>query len=72
MNSTATLVTAVGGAIGVIVGAWAVLVRARGEAAKPKLLLHRLWDWIETMALHEEVPRTLAAEIRDEIEGDPK
>ena len=55
-----------------MVGAWAVLVRARGEAAKPKQLLHRLWDWIETMALHEEVPGSLAAEIRDEIKGDPK
>lgn len=70
MDGTTALVTALGGAAAAILGAWALVIKARGEAARPQQLLRRLWDWIEGAALHHDVPPTLAAEIRDEIEGD--
>jgi hypothetical protein len=69
VDTTVTLVGALLGGGAALLSAWALVVKARGEAAKPKQLLHRLWDWIEGNSLHTEVPHTLASEIREEIEG---
>jgi hypothetical protein len=71
VDSTATVITALGGAVGVVLGSWALVVKARGEAARPKQLLRRLWDWVETTSHHHEVPPTLAGEVREELEGSP-
>lgn len=70
MNGTTALIAALGSAVGAVLASWSLVVKARGEAAKPKQLLSRLWDWVVWAELHEDVPPSLAGEIRDEIEGD--
>lgn len=69
MDSTATVITAIGGAVGVVLASWAMVVKARSDAAEPKHLLRRLWDWLEATAHHEQVPHTLAEDIRTELQG---
>ena len=59
-------------AVAAILGSWALVVKARGEAAQPKQLLRRLWDWIVTRGLHIHVPEPLASEVRRELGGDPE
>lgn len=63
MNSE--LVTAAGAATAAILGAWALVVKARGTAAKPLQVLHRLWDWIQYSDLEGVVPPVLAEDVRD-------
>lgn len=68
MDGATALLTAVLGGAAALVTAWALLVRAKGDADNPKQLLRRLWDWLEGTSLHEDVPPTLANEIRKELE----
>lgn len=66
MNSE--LVTAMGAATATILGAWALVVKARGTAAKPLQVLHRLWDWIQYSELEGHVPPVLAEDVRELVD----
>ena len=67
MDKATALLTASGAVVTGILGGWALVVRARGESAKPSQLLRRLWDWIEAKGHASDVPPTLAEEIRQHI-----
>lgn len=77
MDYASAIIVAVGSTIAAILGAWALVVRARTDASKPHQLLQRLWDWVESTGMAEKVPpslaravqRTLNAEDRDEKTG---
>ena len=70
MNNAAALVAAIGTAVGAVLGAWSLVVKERGDAARPVQLLKRLWDWVQSSGLEGDVPESLTNEIRREIEGD--
>lgn len=65
------IILGLGSAVATILGATALLIRARASASKPKNLLERLWDWIEGENLTTEVPPTLRAAVEREL-GDGK
>lgn len=69
MNVEGVLVAVFGGVSGVI-GAWALLVKARGESARPLHLLRRLVDALQSLGLWERVPVTLRTEIEDHMRDD--
>lgn len=72
MNSAQGLLVALGGTISGIIGAWALLVRARGDAGLPSRLLRRLVDWLQTVSLWERVPESLRHEIEQHLTEDEK
>ncbi len=63
------LAVAIGGAVASIIGAWALYTRARIAGGSALHVLRRVWDWIETSGLHEDVPPTLARDVRRELES---
>lgn len=65
----AELVTAAAGGLAAVLGAWALVVKARGNAARPKQLLRRLWDWVQYAGHEDAVPPVLAEEVRDVLTG---
>ena len=56
-----------GGVISGVIGAWALLVRAKGDAAKTWQLLRRLVDWLQAEGLWELVPSFLRTEVEKHI-----
>lgn len=64
------IILGIGSSIAAILGAYALVVRARGAAAEPRYLLRRLWDWIEATGLTGRVPPTLAREVQRSIDGE--
>lgn len=69
MDEVAPIITALGAALAAVIGASAVLTRARSRHAKGRSLLREIWFWIEGKKYDAEVPPTLAQEIRDDIAG---
>lgn len=69
MSTLSVLITACGGALATVIGAWALLVKARSEAARPMQLLHRLWDWLEGTDLDGEVPEGLRGDVTQALRG---
>lgn len=67
VGDIATVITATCAGVGGIIGALALLVRAKGESARPTHLLRRAWDVVESHDLVKFFPATLAAEIREHI-----
>jgi hypothetical protein len=61
------LAVAIGGAIASVIGAWALYTRARIAGGSALHVLRRLWDWVETTDLDEEVPPTLARDVKREL-----
>lgn len=63
MGDAPGLVTAICGGVGVVLGAWALVVKARTSDSRPLRLLQRLWDWLEGKGLDQQVPRSLREAI---------
>lgn len=59
-----------GGVISGVIGAWALLVRAKGDAAKTWQLLRRLVDWLQAEGMWDHVPPFLRSEIEKHIMED--
>lgn len=70
MSGATSLLVALMGGISGIIGAWALLVRAKGDAGLPQRLLSRLVDWLQTMGLWDQVPESLRSEIESHLSED--
>ena len=70
MNGVQGVLVALMGGISGIIGAWALLVRAKGDAGLPQRLLSRLVDWLQTMGLWDQVPAALRSEIEAHLSED--
>jgi hypothetical protein len=67
VNGWTALVGTVLSGLAALAGAYALVVKAHGETARPAQLLRRLWDWIEGNGLDSDVPPTLANDVREHI-----
>ena len=70
MDEASTLLGVAGGVISGVIGAWALLVRAKGDAAKTWQLLRRLVDWLQAEGMWDHVPTFLRSEIEKHIMED--
>lgn len=68
MESASTLLGVAGGVISGVIGAWALLVRAKGDAASTWHLLRRLVDWLQAEGMWDHVPSLLRSEIEKHIQ----
>lgn len=68
MESASTLLGVMGGVISGVIGAWALLVRAKGDAASTWHLLRRLVDWLQAEGMWDHVPALLRSEIEKHIQ----
>ena len=67
MDGASNLLGVIGVGISGVIGAWALLVRAKGDAAKTWQLLRRLVDWLQERGMWEHVPELLRSEIEKHI-----
>ncbi|MGL5826893.1 MAG: hypothetical protein ACRCYU_19095 [Nocardioides sp.] len=67
MDQLPAILTTLGASIAGILTAAAVLTKARGEASAPRQVLRRLWDWLYTKGLREDVPPELAEDVRKQV-----
>lgn len=70
MDNASTLLGSIGVGISGVIGAWALLVRAKGDAAKTWQLLRRLVDWLQAEGMWDHVPTFLRSEIEKHIMED--
>lgn len=71
LDGASNLLGVMGVGISGVIGAWALLVRAKGSAAKTWNLLRRLVDWLQSEGIWPRVPALLRSEIEKHIlEGD--
>lgn len=70
MDDASTLLGVMGGVISGVIGAWALLVRAKGDAAKTWQLLRRLVDWLQAEGMWDHVPTFLRSETEKHIMED--
>lgn len=63
MGDAPGLVTAICGGVGVVLGAWALVVKARTSDSRPLRLLQRLWDWLEGKGYDAQVPAGLRTAV---------
>lgn len=70
MDGASNLLGVVGVGISGVIGAWALLVRAKGDAAKTWQLLRRLVDWLQAEGMWDHVPTFLRSEIEKHIMED--
>lgn len=70
MENIGTIAAAIGTGGAALLGGWALVVKARAGTATPLALLRRLWDWIEVRGLAKDVPPTLRADVKRELNGE--
>lgn len=70
MDDASTLLGSIGVGISGVIGAWALLVRARGSAAVAWQLLRRWVDWLQAEGLWEKAPALLRSDTEQHLEGD--